>query len=54
MEGPKREQKALIIGEETVGKHLTAEAVIDICAKTWRWFGEGKVVMHQQNHHRYE
>ena len=39
------EQKALIIGEETVRKHLTAEDVIDICEKTWRWYGEGKVVM---------
>ena len=39
------EQKALIIGEETVRKYLTAEDVIDICEKTWRWYGEGKVVM---------
>lgn len=39
------EQKALIIGEETVRKHLTIEDVIDICEKTWRWYGEGKVVM---------
>ena len=39
------EQKALIIGEETVRKYLSAEDVIDICEKTWRWYGEGKVVM---------
>ena len=39
------EQKAFIIGEETVRKYLTAEDVIDICEKTWRWYGEGKVVM---------
>ena len=39
------EQKALIIGEETVRKYLTPEDVIDICEKTWRWYGEGKVVM---------
>ena len=39
------EQKALIIGEETVQKYLSAEDVIDICEKTWRWYGEGKVVM---------
>ena len=39
------EQKALIIGEETVEKYLSAEDVIDICEKTWRWYGEGKVVM---------
>ena len=39
------EQNALIIGEETVRKYLSAEDVIDICEKTWRWYGEGKVVM---------
>ena len=39
------EQKALIIGEETVKKYLSPEDVIDICEKTWRWYGEGKVVM---------
>ena len=37
--------KAMIIGEETVKKYLTPEAVIDICEKTWRWYGEGNVVM---------
>lgn len=39
------EQKALIIGEETVKKHLRTEDVIDICEKTWRWYGQGQVVM---------
>lgn len=39
------EQKALIISEETVKKYLSAEDVIDICRKTWRWYGEDKVVM---------
>ena len=39
------EQKALIIGEETVKKYLSPEDVIDICEKTWRWYGEGKVIM---------
>ena len=39
------DQKAMIIGEKTVEKYLTPEAVIDICEKTWRWYGEGKVVM---------
>lgn len=39
------EQKALIIGEETVRKYLSIDDVIDVCEKTWRWYGEGKVVM---------
>lgn len=39
------EQKALIIGEETVRKYLSVDDVIDVCEKTWRWYGEGKVVM---------
>lgn len=39
------EQKALIIGEETVQKYLSVDDVIDVCEKTWRWYGEGKVVM---------
>ncbi len=39
------EQKALIISEDTVKKHLTPEDVIDIVEKTWRWYGEGKVIM---------
>lgn len=39
------EQKALIIGEETVKKHLTPEDFIDITEKTWKWYAEGKVIM---------
>lgn len=36
---------AMIIGEETAEKYLTPEDVIDCVEKTWRWYGEGKVVM---------
>ncbi|MBQ6798083.1 MAG: ornithine cyclodeaminase family protein [Oscillospiraceae bacterium] len=39
------EQKAMIIGEETVRKYLTAEDVIECVEKTWKWYGEGKVIM---------
>jgi len=39
------EQRAFIIGEETVRKYLSPEDVIEICEKTWRWYGEGKVIM---------
>lgn len=39
------EQKAMIIGEETVCKYLTPENVIKCVEDTWRWYGEGKVVM---------
>ena len=39
------EQKAMIIGEETVKKYLSIEDVIDCVEKTWKWYGEGKVVM---------
>ena len=39
------EQKAFIIGEETVKKYLTPEDVIECVEKTWRWYGEGKVIM---------
>ena len=39
------EQKAMIIGEETVKKYLSIEDVIDCVEKTWRWYGEDKVVM---------
>ena len=39
------EQKAMIIGEETVRKYLTAEDVIECVEKTWRWYGENKVIM---------
>ena len=37
--------RALIIGEETVRAHLTIDDAIDCVEKTWRWYGEGKVVM---------
>lgn len=39
------EQKAMIIGEETVKKYLSVEDVIKIVEDTWKWYGEGKVVM---------
>ena len=39
------EQKAMVIGEETVKKYLSIEDVIDCVEKTWRWYGEGNVVM---------
>ncbi|MBQ9968286.1 MAG: ornithine cyclodeaminase family protein [Oscillospiraceae bacterium] len=39
------EQRAMIIGEETVKKYLSIEDVIDCVEKTWRWYGEGNVVM---------
>ena len=39
------DRKAMIIGEETVKKYLTPEDVIEICEKTWRWYGEGNVIM---------
>ncbi|MBE5867809.1 MAG: ornithine cyclodeaminase family protein [Lachnospiraceae bacterium] len=39
------EQNALIIGEETVKKHLSPEDIIDCVEKTWKWYGEGKVIM---------
>ena len=35
----------MVIGEETVRRHLTVEDAIDCVEKTWRWYGEGKVVM---------
>jgi len=38
-------QNAMVIGEETVQRLLTAEDVIDCVEKTWRWYGEGRVVM---------
>ena len=39
------QQKAMIVGEETVKKYLSIEDVIDCVEKTWKWYGEGKVVM---------
>ena len=39
------QKKTLLIGEETVKKYLTIEDIIDTCEKTWKWYGEGKVIM---------
>lgn len=39
------EERAMIIGEETVLRHLRCEDVIACVERTWRWYGEGKVVM---------
>ena len=39
------QQNAYIIGDETVKKYLTVEDVIRCVEDTWRWYGEGKVVM---------
>lgn len=39
------EQKAWIIDEKTVRAYLTVEDAIDCVEKTWRWYGEGKIVM---------
>lgn len=39
------DQKAYIISEAQVKRHLTPEDVIDCVEKTWRWYGEGNVVM---------
>lgn len=39
------EQKAYIIGEETVKRYLTPEDVIECVERTWKWYGEGKIVM---------
>ena len=39
------EQKAYIIGEETIRRYLTPEDVIQCVERTWKWYGEGKVVM---------
>ncbi len=35
----------MIIGEETVRRHLSIEDGIKCVEDTWRWYGEGKVVM---------
>ena len=39
------DQKAFIIGNETVKKYLNVDDVIKCTEDTWRWCGEGKVVM---------
>ena len=37
--------RAMIIGEETVKEFLTVEDAIGCVERTWKWYGEGKVVM---------
>lgn len=39
------DHNAYIISEAQVKRHLTPEDVIDCVEKTWRWYGEGNVVM---------
>jgi len=39
------DRNALIIGEEEVKSVLSIEDVIKCCEDTWRWYGEGNVVM---------
>ena len=39
------EENALIIGSETVRKHLSVQDVIDTVEKTWKWYGEGRIIM---------
>ncbi len=39
------EQKAWIIDEKTVKQYLTVEDAIDCVEKTWKWYGEGRVIM---------
>ena len=39
------QQNAYIINDETVKKYLAVEDVIRCVEDTWRWYGEGKVVM---------
>lgn len=38
-------ERVLYIGESTVSRYLTVEDVIRRVEDTWRWYGEGKVVM---------
>ena len=38
-------EKVMFIGESTVPKYLTVEEVIRRVEDTWRWYGEGTVVM---------
>ncbi|MBO4299162.1 MAG: ornithine cyclodeaminase family protein [Clostridia bacterium] len=37
--------RTMVIGEETVRRYLSVEDAIECVEKTWRWYGEGKVVM---------
>ncbi|MEA4889640.1 MAG: ornithine cyclodeaminase family protein [Clostridiaceae bacterium] len=38
-------EQAIIINNKTVAKHISPEDVIEIVENTWRWFGEGKIIM---------
>ncbi len=37
--------RTMVIGEETVRRYLNVEDAIGCVERTWRWYGEGKVVM---------
>ena len=39
------ENKSLIISNEMVKKYVTIDDVIECVEKTWKWHGEGKVIM---------
>lgn len=39
------DRHALVIGEEEVKSVLSIEDVIRVCEDTWKWYGEGNVVM---------
>lgn len=39
------DRHALVIGEEEIKSVLTVDDVIRCCEDTWRWYGEGNVVM---------
>ena len=39
------EQKAWIIDEKTAKQYLTVEDAIDCVEQTWKWYGEGRVIM---------
>ena len=39
------EEKALIIGNDTVQRYLNVEDVIQCVEDTWRQYGEGKIIM---------
>ena len=39
------DRHALVIGEEQVKSVLSIDEVIRCCEDTWRWYGEGNVVM---------
>lgn len=39
------ENKSLLVNEETVKKYLSVEDVIACVEETWKWYGEGKIVM---------